>query len=200
MPSDKQRRIFRAAVKEFSRSHFSEASINRIIKDAGIPRGSFYQYFEGKEDVFVYVLDEISREKLEVFAQAGEDAKREGFFASIHAVIPAIFAWAEQRAEYNMIGLRMIEDGSKVVQDCFARIGGSLDAMRKIIENDQKNGWIRGDADPERVVELMSVIAFPLLRAYYQSEDKTEIVQKINTYFDMLYRGLRNDKRRTADK
>lgn len=35
---------------------FNEASINQIIKEAGIPRGSFYMYFQDKEDLFRYLL------------------------------------------------------------------------------------------------------------------------------------------------
>lgn len=43
LPDDKRNRILKGAKKEFYNCTFSEASINRIIKDAEIPRGSFYQ-------------------------------------------------------------------------------------------------------------------------------------------------------------
>ncbi|MFK4998922.1 TetR/AcrR family transcriptional regulator [Bacillus sp. N9] len=33
-----------------------------IVKEAGIPRGSFYQYFEDKEDAFFYLLNELTQE------------------------------------------------------------------------------------------------------------------------------------------
>ncbi len=39
---EKKKRIFDAAVREFSTRCFSEASINQIVKNAGIPEGSFY--------------------------------------------------------------------------------------------------------------------------------------------------------------
>ncbi len=54
---EKKNRILKAALKEFSTSPFSEASIANIIKDAKIPRGSFYQYFKDKEDIFYYILE-----------------------------------------------------------------------------------------------------------------------------------------------
>ena len=53
---EKQERLLEAATREFSRRSFAEASINQIIKDAGIPRGSFYMYFDDKEDLFCYVM------------------------------------------------------------------------------------------------------------------------------------------------
>lgn len=64
LPEDKKEKIIRAARKEFSRVSLYEASISNIIKEAEIPRGSFYQYFDNKEDVFFLVLENI-REVIE---------------------------------------------------------------------------------------------------------------------------------------
>ena len=35
---------------------FDSASINQIVREAGISRGSFYMYFDGKEDLLIYLL------------------------------------------------------------------------------------------------------------------------------------------------
>lgn len=56
---DKKQRIFDAAVKEFSIRRFTDASINQIIKNAGIPKGSFYQYFNDKEDIYLYMMEKL---------------------------------------------------------------------------------------------------------------------------------------------
>lgn len=67
LPKGKQETLINAAMKEFSRVPLFQASISNIIKDAGIPRGSFYQYFEDKEDVFFYLLNENSKRDSEKF-------------------------------------------------------------------------------------------------------------------------------------
>lgn len=59
--------LIEAAEKEFARVPLHEASIANIIKMAGIPRGSFYQYFEGKEDLYFYLLDEKIKKTKEYF-------------------------------------------------------------------------------------------------------------------------------------
>ena len=56
LPAEKQEKLLEAATREFTRRPFNEASINQIIKDAGIPRGSFYMYFTDKEDLFRYLV------------------------------------------------------------------------------------------------------------------------------------------------
>ena len=55
---EKRNRILTAARNEFLSVPYSEVSINKIIKEAKIPRGSFYQYFEDKEDLFYFMLQE----------------------------------------------------------------------------------------------------------------------------------------------
>lgn len=59
LPEEKQQRLMDAAVKEFTRAPFAKASVSNIIQTAGIPRGSFYQYFEDKQDIFFYMLEQI---------------------------------------------------------------------------------------------------------------------------------------------
>lgn len=66
LPKEKQERLLSASKKEFSRVSYEEASINKIIKDAEIPRGSFYMYFESKEDLYFYTLGK-EKEELEDF-------------------------------------------------------------------------------------------------------------------------------------
>ena len=56
LPGEKRAKILRAAVGEFSRKPYGEVSINRVIQAAEIPRGSFYQYFADKTDLFRCVL------------------------------------------------------------------------------------------------------------------------------------------------
>lgn len=56
LSEEKKARITRAALKEFLRVPLEEVSINRIIQDAEISRGSFYTYFEDKSDVLAYVF------------------------------------------------------------------------------------------------------------------------------------------------
>lgn len=55
LPEEKRNRFLEAAWEEFTSVPFEEASINKIVRRARIPRGSFYQYFSDKEDLFFYI-------------------------------------------------------------------------------------------------------------------------------------------------
>ena len=56
--ADKREKLIDASFKEFSLYNFNDVSINRIIKEAGISRGSFYMYFVDKKDLYFYLLEQ----------------------------------------------------------------------------------------------------------------------------------------------
>ena len=55
LPQAQQRAILSAALAEFSARGFHDASLNRVIEAAGISKGSFYYYFDGKDDLYAHV-------------------------------------------------------------------------------------------------------------------------------------------------
>lgn len=63
----KQNRIIEAGIEEFSQKLYSDASINQIIKNAEIARGSFYLYFNDKLDFYTYLLDTFFEKRTLLF-------------------------------------------------------------------------------------------------------------------------------------
>lgn len=57
LDSSKRQKIVDAMKKEFSRVPFHEASVNRIVEEAGISKGSFWVYFESKEEAIEYLIE-----------------------------------------------------------------------------------------------------------------------------------------------
>src|SRR5512147_2714754 len=69
LPQEKRETIMNAAIEEFAEYGLENASTNRIVKNSGIAKGSFYQYFEDKQDVFMYLLAVIEQQEMEFFEQ-----------------------------------------------------------------------------------------------------------------------------------
>lgn len=65
LPAEKRERLLAAARAEFVRVPYEDASINRMIREAGIPRGSFYMYFTDKEDLFRYLMESYGQQLVE---------------------------------------------------------------------------------------------------------------------------------------
>lgn len=56
LSAEKKEAIRRAAIEEFKRVPPESVSINRIVRDADISRGSFYTYFEDKDDLLKWII------------------------------------------------------------------------------------------------------------------------------------------------
>ena len=91
LPEEKRERLLAAARAEFARTSYGEASVNRIIRAAGIPRGSFYMYFTDKGELFRYLMERYGEMLVESFGglldRAGGD-----LFASALDLYDAIAA------------------------------------------------------------------------------------------------------------
>lgn len=67
LPEEKRNNVVNAAIDEFAQHGLENGSTNRIVSKSGISKGSFYQYFEDKLDVFMYLLTVLEIEKIEYF-------------------------------------------------------------------------------------------------------------------------------------
>ena len=84
LSEEKRKTICEAAIREFARVTMDKVSINQIIKNADISRGSFYTYFEDKWDIVSYIFEDI-QEKLIILVK--DRARKTGgdiFLSLIH--------------------------------------------------------------------------------------------------------------------
>lgn len=77
LPEEKRTRFLEAAWGEFTRVGIEDVSINQIVQKAGVPRGSFYQYFSDKGDLFTYLMEGVGAhyisEYRKIIQRAGGD-------------------------------------------------------------------------------------------------------------------------------
>lgn len=74
LSNQKRTKIFDAGFKEFSANNYYNASINRIVNDASIPKGSFYQYFIDKDDFYWYIINRVLDEQISKYDKLLEGA------------------------------------------------------------------------------------------------------------------------------
>lgn len=59
----KRQKFIAAAWKEFSTYNYEKASLSRLVGDLGIAKGSIYQYFENKKDLYLYLIEHANQQK-----------------------------------------------------------------------------------------------------------------------------------------
>ena len=81
LPEEKRQQILQVAIDEFAENEYDNVSISRIVARAGIAKGSFYQYFSDKEDLYGYILGLIAEAKREFMSLDHPDPNHTGIFA-----------------------------------------------------------------------------------------------------------------------
>ncbi len=73
---EKRRQILAGAAAVFASDGYEGASVARIAAEAGVSKGTLYNYFESKSDMFIaWVSDECSRKLGVLFADDGGEAE-----------------------------------------------------------------------------------------------------------------------------
>ena len=70
--SDTQKKILEIGKKEFLEKGFKDASLRKIVADAGFTQGAFYGYYPDKEALFTALVSEAADGLVEQFKHAQE--------------------------------------------------------------------------------------------------------------------------------
>ncbi|HLV10542.1 MAG TPA: TetR/AcrR family transcriptional regulator [Halanaerobiales bacterium] len=84
LEKEKQERIINAALKEFTQNSYQKASTNEIIKEAGISKGSLFNYFKSKKDLYLFLFDYVIKVINEIFSEV--DYNETDFFERIRQI------------------------------------------------------------------------------------------------------------------
>ena len=102
LPDEKKKRVIKAAIDEFAQKGYTKASITRIVNKAEIAKGSFYQYFEDKEDLYRHILKKAVEKKFKYVQKELNDYEGDDFF--------------EYWRRLNIAGLKYAEDNIKLAE------------------------------------------------------------------------------------
>ena len=96
------RKILMAALEEFGERGFSDASIVGITRRAKVALGTFYTYFDSKEEVFRALVQDMSDQVRDHVAPALKDAK-DGLDAERLALAAFLRFAADNKEVYRII-------------------------------------------------------------------------------------------------
>jgi AcrR family transcriptional regulator len=154
---EKQEDILRAAGEEFAEKGFAAASINRIIQESGMSKGSVYYYFEDKADLFATVVERGAQRIMgEIGWPALEVLGPEEFWDSLLELTRRSVEFMHREDWWIKIGRSfqsaLREVGSGSAADRLSDLGRGM--WGAIIERGQALGLIRTDLPPDLLVEI----------------------------------------------
>lgn len=76
LPVKKRKLIEKVSMEEFAAHDYESVSISKIVRQAGIAKGSFYQYFSDKKDLLFHIMELGVTEKKAYIAKALEELQK----------------------------------------------------------------------------------------------------------------------------
>jgi len=106
LPAQKREQITTIAIAEFAAHDYRSASVSHIVAEAGIAKGSFYQYFSGKKDLYGYLLDLLVEKKSEFFSLDRPDPQHVGIFTYLRWIAEIGVQFEQAYPELSRVGYR----------------------------------------------------------------------------------------------
>jgi len=161
------RRLLDAAAEEFGEKGFHEGSISGITKRAGVALGSFYTYFDSKDEIFRALVQDLS-------ARVGSEARRAmtgglGALATEQAALQAFLAFAREHKEIY----RIIDEAEFVDPASFRRhYETTASRIHERLLQGAEAGELRPDLEEAHAWAIMGMNVFLGLKYAILSDDR----------------------------
>jgi TetR/AcrR family transcriptional repressor of nem operon len=159
--------IVQAALVEFHRRGFNACSVEDITTAAGVPKGSFYNHFKGKEELAIEVLGRFAASTgHEVLLQRDvQPLKRlKKYFTALSDGFSACDC--RQGCMLGNFASEMADHSASVRDELAMRFSGWVDMIAGVIREAQQSGQITSTLKPEVLAGfLLSAWEGTLLRA-----------------------------------
>ncbi len=192
LSEDKKQRIVDAAIQKVGEKGYDKTSISAIIKVAGIPRGSFYQYFEDKLDLFMYIFETIQHKKLAYFKPLMQEIEQKPFIVLYRQFIEYGLRFSRENPDAFMLGYQIYKSNDLSLNRILnhleeAGIASLIDYVKKDVEK----GFVKEDVDVKTVATLLyNFNARDILEALYQGKGDEEILAMSDKILTILKYGI----------
>lgn len=166
IPEEKREKIIKTLIKYFAEKPYSKVDIEDIAKECGIAKGSMYQYFENKKDMYFYAIKVATERSLEVLKNVN--------FENI-----SLFDFIEQTFELNwnflikypyeyiLLEKSAFYDDSpyrEEIRDYYEKLTKSI--LFDFVAKNQKSGYIRNDIPTEVIVAFIEGSSWAFKRLF----------------------------------
>jgi AcrR family transcriptional regulator len=197
LAKDKQDTLIQSAKEEFSRVPLHEASIANIIKNAGIPRGSFYQYFEDKEDLFFYLLNQLAQKNQERFISILKEKNGDLFetFIDNFQFMVKSHRNAEHKNFFKNVFLNMNykQENTLANNIYMENQKNQYLSMINLINREKLN--IQDERELHHVMKIISAVTFQnLIQVFVKDSTDEEALRNYLEQIELLKRGLQKEE------
>lgn len=190
-PLDQSPALYEATLTEFAEHSFRDASLNDILKAAGMNKGSFYYRFEDKMELYLSLLYRVGMEKLKLFQQESVSKTSGGFFDEFRNMAILGLKLAKKDARFTAFSRRIMEEAPAVreaITACFGNLSGSL--LTDMVERAKASGEFSADLSTETAVFVIETLLNHMDALIPAEWDDASVLAAVDRLLDVVRNGV----------
>ena len=195
LPEEKRHSIEEAIITEFENYNYDIASTNRIIANCSISKGSLYQYFEDKKDIYKYLIEKIVKEKMKYISPVMMNPDEHDFFTVVREMYGSGLSFANEHPRFVRIGNRLLNDRThplykEIVEENKSTVNNVFENLLiKAIER----GEVRSNLDTKMISHIISTLSV-FIGEYYTNNVNDQwnekLMETLDKFLDFLEFGI----------
>lgn len=159
LPEEKRQAFITSAIDEFAENDFDSASISRLLAQLGIAKGSFYQYFEDKQDLYFYLIDFVMKERMNFIRNESGDKNKADYFQFVQDLLETGVRYDLAFPKQSQLLHRALIDKGILQNESINQFKASLlEGQREVIALGISMGMIDPDLDPELIAQFLNAV------------------------------------------
>lgn len=198
LPDKKKNRIVKAAVEEFAQNGYTKASITRIVNEADIAKGSYYQYFEDKEDLYKYILKKAVEKKLKYVKEELNDFNEGDFFEYWRKLNIASLKYAEANFKLAKVASNFVknkkQEFNSLIIDEYKKLG--LDSFERLLKRAVEEGDVRKDINISYTAGLLYKASFFITDYFFEKNNikqLDEFIPLVDNIIEIIQYGIKKE-------
>lgn len=195
---DRRKELLEAAMDEFAAKSYEEASLNNIIKNAGISKGTFYYHFRDKEDLYLNILRLLVDTKIEFMERKlknyvhNEDLN---LFENLKLQTRFAAELAKENQRFYLLGMMFRrEKGNAIYETAMNMFDDTTEAyIDKLMEKAVERGDFREGVSIEFARKIIGFLLYrsdELLHLREREMDIEGMIREFDELIDFMQFGL----------
>ncbi|MDD3224708.1 MAG: TetR/AcrR family transcriptional regulator [Clostridium sp.] len=159
----KRNKIIRAAVMEFSNKGYDKGNVSEIAKEAGVSKGSMYQYFNNKKDIYLYCFEKAYEIYLRYFEDKTKKYEKMSIFDYMYLAFKMSWPFfVDKREMYIFIQNAYFdinsEVHSEVIKIAYRESKPYLKMLTEMIDMNKEKGLIKTKISTDLILMYLEAI------------------------------------------
>ncbi len=185
---EKKERLLKESLELFIEKGFDQTSIEDITGKAGVAKGTFYNFFEKKEDVLLYYLDrEMVKSRHEIQQNIG-DMKTIVDKLELLIITYLKYIFRDKGFAKVLVRERICKMGTgKNWNEMLL-----MQSIKQLLDEAKDKGELRENVDLDNMSEIVFAV-YTMYTIYWMNgliKDKKECAEKVRGVFNLLFESI----------